>query len=335
MSPRTVVIVGATGAVGQEFLKVLEQREFPVKSLKLCASAKSKGKTMKFRGETLKVEELKADSFKGQEIGLFSAGGSVSKEFAPIAAKAGCIVVDNTSAWRMDPTVPLVVPEVNPKAIERHRGIIANPNCSTIGMVVVLMPLHVKARIRRIVVTTFQSVSGAGAKALEECVEESKAVLAGKDFKRSIFPHQIAFNCVPQIGQKKESFLPTGYTDEETKMINETRKIMEDDTIQVAPTCVRVPVLRGHSESVNIETAKPLTADRARDILKSAPGVKVIDDTSKCEYPLATLVAGKDDCYVGRIRQDTTVENGLAMWIVSDNIRKGAALNAVQIAEML
>ncbi|MCC6740786.1 MAG: aspartate-semialdehyde dehydrogenase [Planctomycetia bacterium] len=335
MSPRNVVIVGATGAVGQEFLKVLEQREFPIKTLKLCASAKSKGKTVKFRGETLQVEELKADSFKGQEIGLFSAGGSISKEFAPVAAKAGCIVVDNTSAWRMDPKVPLVVPEVNPRAIERHEGIIANPNCSTIGLVVVLKPIHDKARIRRVVVTTFQSVSGAGARALEECIEETKAVLAGKDFKRSIFPHQIAFNAIPQIGQKKESFQPNGYTDEELKMVNETKKIMEDDTIQVAPTCVRVPVLRSHSESVNIETAKPLTPERAREILKSAPGVKVIDDPSKMAYPLATEVADHDDSYVGRIRVDPTVENGLAMWIVSDNIRKGAALNAVQIAEML
>lgn len=335
MSPRNVVIVGATGAVGQEFLKVLEQREFPVKTLKLLASAKSKGKTMKFRNETLKVEELKADSFKGMEIGLFSAGSSVSKEFAPIAAKAGCVVVDNTSAWRMDPKVPLVVPEVNSRAIETHQGIIANPNCSTIGLVVVLKPLHDKARIRRVVVTTFQSVSGAGAKALEECVEETKAVLAGKEFKRSIFPHQIAFNCIPQIGQKKETFGKDGYTDEETKMMNETKKIMDDDTILVAPTCVRVPVLRSHSESVNIETAKPLTAERAREILRAAAGVRVIDDPSKMEYPLATDVAGHDESYVGRIRQDPTVENGLAMWIVSDNIRKGAALNAVQIAEML
>ncbi|KAF0245247.1 MAG: aspartate-semialdehyde [Planctomycetota bacterium] len=335
MPPRNVVIVGATGAVGQEFLKVLEQREFPVKNLKLCASAKSKGKTMKFRGETLRVEELKAESFKGQEIGLFSAGSGVSKEFAWIAAKAGCIVVDNTSAWRMDPRVPLVVPEVNPKAIARHEGVIANPNCSTIGMVVVLKPLHDKARIRRVVVTTFQSVSGAGAKAVEECIEETRAVLAGKEYKRAIFPHQIAFNCIPQIGQKKETFGKDGYTDEETKMIHETKKIMEDDTIAVAPTCVRVPVLRGHSESVNIETAKPLTPERAREILGSSSGVRVVDDPSRMAYPLATDVAGHDECYVGRIRRDPTVDNGLHLWIVSDNIRKGAALNAVQIAEML
>ena len=335
MTPKNVVIVGATGAVGQEFLKVLEQREFPIKSLKLCASAKSKGKTMKFRGETLKVEELKAESFKGQEIGLFSAGGSVSKEWAPVAVKAGCIVVDNTSAWRMDPAVPLVVPEVNPRAILNHQGIIANPNCSTIGMVVVLKPLHDKARIRRVVVTTFQSVSGAGARALEEMIEETKAVLAGKEFKRAIFPHQIAFNCIPQIGQKKETFQPNGYTDEETKMIFETKKIMEDESIQVAPTCVRVPVMRCHSESLNVETAKPLSPERARELLKGAPGVKLVDDPSKMEYPLATMVAGKDESYVGRIRRDPTVENGLHLWIVSDNIRKGAALNAVQIAEML
>jgi aspartate-semialdehyde dehydrogenase len=335
MSPKTVIIVGATGAVGQEFLRVLEQREFPVKSLKLVASAKSKGKTMKFRGETIKVEELKADSFKGQEIGLFSAGSSVSKEYAPIAAKADCVVVDNTSAWRMDPTVPLVVPEVNSKALARHRGIIANPNCSTIGLVVVLKPLHDKARCRRCVVTTFQSVSGAGARALEEMIEETKAVLAGKEYKRSIFPHQIAFNCIPQIGQKKETFQPDGYTDEETKMIHETRKIMEDDTIKVAPTCVRVPVMRSHSESVNLEFAKPLSADKAREILRSSPGVKVVDDPSKMEYPLATAVAGKDESFVGRIRQDPSVDHGLHLWIVSDNIRKGAALNAVQIAELL
>jgi aspartate-semialdehyde dehydrogenase len=290
---------------------------------------------MKFRGETVKVEELKADSFKGQEIGLFSAGSAVSKEYAPIAAKAGCVVVDNTSAWRMDPEVPLVVPEVNPKAIQRHQGIIANPNCSTIGMVVVLKPLHDRFRIRRVVVTTFQSVSGAGSRALEEMIEETKAVLAGKEFHRKIFPHPIAFNCIPQIGQKKESFLPTGYTDEETKMVNETKKIMEDDTIQVAPTCVRVPVMRGHSESVNVECAKPIAPERARDILRSAPGVAVVDDPAKLEYPLATTAAGRDESFVGRIRRDPTVENGLHLWIVSDNIRKGAALNAVQIAEML
>ncbi|NUN50941.1 MAG: aspartate-semialdehyde dehydrogenase [Candidatus Brocadiae bacterium] len=335
MSPRNVIIVGSTGAVGQELLRILEQREFPLKNLKLTASAKSRGRTVKFRGETLKVEELKADSFAGQDIGLFSAGGAVSKEFAPVAVKAGCVVVDNTSAWRMDPDVPLVVPEVNAKAIAGHRGIIANPNCSTIGLVVVLKPLHDKARCRRCVVTTFQSVSGAGARALEEMIEESKAVLAGKEYRRTIFPHPIAFNCIPQIGQKKETFQPSGYTDEETKMIQETKKILEDDTVRVAPTCVRVPVMRCHSESVNLEFSKPISADRAREILRSAPGVRVVDDPSKMEYPLATMVAGKDESFVGRIRQDPTVEYGLHLWIVSDNIRKGAALNAVQIAELL
>lgn len=335
MSPRNVIIVGSTGAVGQELLRILEQREFPLKNLKLTASAKSRGRTVKFRGETLKVEELKADSFAGQDIGLFSAGGAVSKEFAPVAVKAGCVVVDNTSAWRMDPDVPLVVPEVNAKAIAGHRGIIANPNCSTIGLVVVLKPLHDKARCRRCVVTTFQSVSGAGARALEEMIEESKAVLAGKEYRRTIFPHPIAFNCIPQIGQKKETFQPSGYTDEETKMIQETKKILEDDTVSVAPTCVRVPVMRCHSESVNLEFSKPISADRAREILRSAPGVRVVDDPSKMEYPLATMVAGKDESFVGRIRQDPTVEYGLHLWIVSDNIRKGAALNAVQIAELL
>lgn len=335
MSPRNVIIVGSTGAVGQELLRILEQREFPLKNLKLTASAKSRGRTVKFRGETLKVEELKADSFAGQDIGLFSAGGAVSKEFAPVAVKAGCVVVDNTSAWRMDPDVPLVVPEVNAKAIAGHRGIIANPNCSTIGLVVVLKPLHDKARCRRCVVTTFQSVSGAGARALEEMIEESKAVLAGKEYRRTIFPYPIAFNCIPQIGQKKETFQPSGYTDEETKMIQETKKILEDDTVRVAPTCVRVPVMRCHSESVNLEFSKPISADRAREILRSAPGVRVVDDPSKMEYPLATMVAGKDESFVGRIRQDPTVEYGLHLWIVSDNIRKGAALNAVQIAELL
>lgn len=329
-----VAVVGATGAVGNEMIKVLEQRDFPVEKLTLLASERSLGKTLDYKGQALDVRELKEDSFGDIDIALFSAGGSISKKFAPAAAKSGAVVVDNTSAFRMDPDVPLVVPEVNPEDILKHNGIIANPNCSTIQMVVALKPLHDRARIKRVVVVTFQSVSGAGAKAVEEMAKETQALLNGEKFERSIFPHQIAFNALPQIPQS-DAFGENGYTSEEMKMVNETRKIMHDDNIMVAVTCVRVPVYRSHSEAVNVETHQKISADEARQLLAGAEGITVIDDLAAEKYPLATEAADKDDTYVGRIREDISVENGIEMWVVSDNLRKGAALNAVQIAEKL
>lgn len=333
MKEYNVAVVGATGAVGNEMVATLEQRKFPVKHLKLLASSRSVGKTITFKGKEVKIEELKEDSFKGIDIGLFSPGGSVSLKFAPIAAASGCVVIDNTSAFRMDPDVPLVIPEVNEHAIAdyKKKGIIANPNCSTIQMVVVLKPLHDAAKIKRVVVSTYQAVSGTGKKAIYELEQQILAIYGQKPIVKKVYPHQIAFNCLPHI----DSFLENGYTKEEMKMVNETRKIMEDQSIQVTATTVRVPVFCGHSESVNIEFEKDLTPEAARKILKKAPGVKVVDNPSKNLYPLAINAAGKDDTFVGRIRRDESVAHGLNMWIVADNIRKGAALNAVQIAEAL
>jgi len=339
MSKKNVAIVGATGMVGSEFIKVLEQRNFPVKEIRLLASGRSKGKKLKFRGKDYKVEELLKDSFEGIDIVLFSAGASISKEFAPLAVKQGAVVVDNSSAFRMDKDVPLVVPEVNPQAIKRHKGIIANPNCSTIQMVVALKPLHDAAKIKRIVVSTYQSASGWGKEAVDQLWAETEEII--KDRKKEIkllsskikkvLPSQIAFNVIPQI----DVFLPNRYTKEEMKMVNETRKIMEDDSIKITATCVRVGVLVSHSEAVTIETEKALSPEDAIKILKKSPGVEVIDDPSKEKYPLPIDAAGKDATYVGRIRKDESVENGLNLWVVSDNLRKGAALNAVQIAECL
>jgi len=329
-----VAVVGATGAVGNEMIKVLEQRDFPVGKLTLLASSRSIGRKLSYKGRDLEVQELKQDSFGDIDIALFSAGGSISKKFAPVAAEAGTVVVDNTSAFRMDPEVPLVVPEVNPEDIFKHNGIIANPNCSTIQMVVALKPLHDRSRIKRVVVVTFQSVSGAGAKAVDEMERETRALLSGETFQRKIFPHQIAFNALPQIPQS-DAFGDNGYTSEEMKMVNETRKIMHDDQIRVAVTCVRVPVYRSHSEAVNVETEEKITADEARQLLSKAEGVTVIDDIASEKYPLAVDAADKDDTFVGRVREDISNENGLEMWVVSDNLRKGAALNAVQIAEKL
>lgn len=334
MNPKTVAVAGATGLVGREMMRVLEERNFPVKSIKLLASARSKGTKLKFKGEDLPVEELTESSFKGVEIALFSAGGSTSKKFSPFAAKDGCVVVDNSSAWRMDETVPLVVPEVNAGDIKWHKGIIANPNCSTIQMVVVLKPLHDAAKIQRVIVSTYQAVSGAGIKALDELMDQTKAVIEGRKPKAILFPHQIAFNCIPQIPQS-DAFADNGYTTEEMKMVNETKKIMGDQSIRVCATTVRVPVYTGHSESVNIETETKLTPDEARAILAKAPGVIVKDDPSKQIYPLASEAAGRGETFVGRIREDLSHPHGLAMWIVSDNLLKGAALNAVQIAEQL
>jgi len=333
MKEYNVAVAGATGAVGNEVVATLEQRKFPVKNLKLLASSRSVGKTMTFKGNDVKIEELKEDSFKGVDIGLFSPGGSVSLKFAPIAAASGCVVIDNTSAFRMEPDVPLVVPEVNEHAIAgyKKRGIIANPNCSTIQMVVILKPLHDLAKIKRVVVSTYQAVSGTGKKAIYELEQQILSIYGQKEIVKKVYPHQIAFNCLPHI----DSFLENGYTKEEMKMVNETKKIMEDNGIQVTATTVRVPVFYGHSESVNIEFERDLSPDEARKALKKAPGVKVVDNPSKNLYPLAIHAAGKDDTFVGRIRRDESIPYGLNMWIVADNIRKGAALNAVQIAEAL
>jgi len=330
-----VAVVGVTGAVGTEMLRVLEKRNFPVDELRPLASSRSAGKNVIFRGKEVTIQELTADSFEGMNIGLFSAGGGISRKFVPYAIERNCVVVDNTSAFRMDEGVPLVVPEVNADKIAEHNGIIANPNCSTIQLVIVLKPIHDTVKIKRVVVSTYQAVSGAGLKALDELKKEAEHILSDKGgFNRSIFPHQIAFNVLPQIPQSN-AFLPNGYTDEEMKMINETRKILNDSAFRITTTTVRVPVFRGHSESVNIETQEKLSADQARDLLSRAEGVVVLDDPSKQLYPLASVAAGKDEIFVGRIREDDSVENGLNMWIVSDNLLKGAALNAVQIAEKL
>jgi len=329
-----VAVVGATGAVGHCMRDVLEERNFPVNKIKFLASERSVGKTMKFRGQDYAVEELTETSFAGVDIALFSIPKSMSRHFSPIAAKAGCVVVDNSNAFRMEPDVPLVVPEVNAHAIQTHKGIIANPNCSTIQMVVVLKPLHDFARIKRVVVTTFQAVSGTGREAMDELATLSRAVLDGKEAKPEVYPFRIAFNCLPEIPNRKE-FEPNGYTEEEMKMLNETRKIMEDDTIRVTATCVRVPVFIGHSEAVNIETARKLTPDKARKLLEKAPGVRVVDNPKGGVYPQPIDAAGQNDTFVGRIRVDESVKNGLNMWVVADNLRKGAATNAVQIAEYL
>ncbi len=328
-----VAVVGATGAVGNEMIETLAQRKFPVRSLKLLASERSLGVSLSYKGEDVPVDVLDENSFKGIQIALFSAGGSVSQKFAPIAAREGCVVIDNTSAFRMEPDVPLVVPEVNAHAIKdyKKRGIIANPNCSTIQMVVILKPLHDAARIKRVVVSTYQAVSGTGKKAIHELETQVRALFNNEEIEKKVYPHQIAFNCLPHI----DVFLENGYTKEEMKMVNETKKIMEDETIQVTATTVRVPVFYGHSEAVNVEFEKELTPDAARKLLANAPGVKVADDPKQNVYPLAIYAAGKDETFVGRIRKDESVKYGLNLWIVADNIRKGAALNAVQIAEIL
>jgi aspartate-semialdehyde dehydrogenase len=326
-----VAVVGATGAVGTEMIEVLEERKFPVIRLVPLASARSAGGMVTFEGNEVPIEVLTKDSFAGVDIALFSAGADLSREFAPIAVKAGAVVIDNSAAWRMTPEVPLVVPEVNAHDIQRHKGIIANPNCSTIQMVVALKPLHDEARIKRIVVTTFQSVSGTGKDAMDELMAECQDLLSFKSASPKVYPYQIAFNCLPQI----DDFLPSGYTKEEMKMVHETRKIMGDQSIQVTATTVRVPVYVGHSEAVNIETERKLSANEARAILSTAPGVLLYDDPAHKIYPMPLEVAGKDEVYVGRIREDESIANGLNLWVVADNLRKGAALNAVQIAEHL
>ncbi len=330
-SAYNVAVVGATGAVGTEMIQILEEREFPIGELVPLASTRSEGNDVTFRGQDLPVKVLQPDSFKGIDLALFSAGAGVSKEFGPIAVKAGAVVVDNSSAWRMDPTVPLVVPEVNPLALEKHQGLIANPNCSTIQMVVALKPLHDAVKIKRIIVTTFQSVSGTGKEAMEELAEQSRKLLGSREAEPKVYPHQIAFNCLPHI----DDFLPNGYSKEEMKMVNETQKIFGDSSIQVTATTVRVPVFVCHAESINIETERKLNANEARALLSVASGIQVYDDPGHNLYPLPIDVVGTDAVYVGRVREDESIPNGLNLWVVADNLRKGAALNAVQIAEVL
>ncbi len=328
-----IAVAGATGAVGNQMIACLEERNFPVSQIKFLASHRSAGRKLKFNDKPITVEELCEDSFKGVDIAIFSAGGGTSKKFAPCAAADGCVVVDNSSAWRMDAEVPLVVPEVNPGAIAQYtqKGIIANPNCSTIQMVVPLYAIHRRYKIMRVVVSTYQAVSGTGQKAIEELDNQTRAILADEKYESKVYPHQIAFNCLPHI----DVFLENGYTKEEMKMVNETRKIMEDDTIRVTATTVRVPVFYSHSESINVETQEHATAEEIKALLRETDGVQVVDDPSAVIYPLATDAAGQDDILVGRIRNDESIPNGINLWVTADNIRKGAATNAVQIAEIL
>lgn len=331
MKDYTVAIVGATGAVGQEIASILAERNFPVSTLVPLASKRSAGKKIVFRGKEYTVQETLPSSFAGVDLAFFCAGTKVSRELAPEAAKAGCVVIDNSNAFRMDPEVPLVVPEVNPEDMEGHKGIIANPNCSTIQMVVVLKPLHDFKPIKRVVVSTYQAVSGTGLEAMEELTQQCKDILAGNQTRAEVYPYQIAFNILPHI----DVFDETGYTLEEWKMVRETKKIMGDESIAVTATTVRVPVYRSHSEAINIETEGKITPAQAREILTQAPGVEVVDAPEELQYPLPLLAAGKDEVFVGRIREDFTISNGLNLWVVADNLRKGAALNAVQIAETL
>jgi len=315
--------------VGQEFTKVLEQRNFPVESIELLASDRSAGKKLFFYHQEIEVKETVPELFKDIDIALFSAGAEVSRYFSPIAAQSGAVVIDNSSAFRMDPKVPLVVPEINPEDIKKHKGIIANPNCSTIQMVIALYPLHKVNPIERVVVTTFQSVSGTGTAAVEELTMQSKQVLNGQATIPHVYPHQIAFNVLPEI----DVFLDNAYTKEEWKTVEETRKIMHADDMAISATCVRVPVFIGHSEAINIEFSKPMSPDDARRILIQAPGVKLLDDPVISLYPQPWSAAGTDEVFVGRIRRDASHDNGIVMWVAADNLRKGAALNAVQIAE--
>ena len=326
-----VAIAGATGAVGTEFLKLLEARDFPMKSLRLLASSRSAGSKLKFRGENLEVEELTPKSFKGIDIAFFSAGGSRSKEFAPHAVDSGAVVIDNSSAFRMDEKVPLVVPEINPKQAFEHQGLIANPNCSTIQMVVALNPIHRSANIQRVVVSTYQAVSGAGASAMEELKQQLRAWANDEPMKQEVFPTQIAFNLFPHI----DVFQDNGYTKEEMKMVHETRKIMNAPNMQISATCVRVPVLRAHSEAVWVETEKPLSESEARELFEKEPGIVVQDERESGGYPTPWHITETQETYVGRIRKDISHPNGLTFWVVADQLYKGAALNAIQIAEVL
>lgn len=312
-------------------LKTLEKRNFPTSQVTLLASARSVGKTLPFRGTSLKVTELKKDSFAGIDIALFSAGGSISREFAPLAAQAGCVVVDNSSAFRMDDSVPLVVPEINPEDVKKHRGILANPNCTTAITLMALYPLHRAFGVTRVIAASYQAVSGTGAKAIEELERQVKQLAAGEPVTREVYPHQIAFNVLPHV----DSFLEDGYTKEEMKLQNEGRKIMHHPQLRASITCVRVPVYRAHSVAVNAEFAKPITPEAAREVLSRAPGLDVVDTPAKNEYPLPLYASERYNCQVGRIRKDCALDNGLAFWVSGDQLLKGAALNAVQIAELL
>ena len=329
MKRYTMAIVGATGLVGQEFIKVLEQRDFPIESIELLASDRSAGKKLFVTHREIEVKETVPESFKKIDIALFSAGVEISHYFSPIAAQSGAVVIDNSSAFRMVPTVPLVVPEVNPEDIKWHKGIIANPNCSTIQMVVALSPLHKVNPIKRLIIDTYQAVSGTGSAAVEELTTQAKQVLDGQATAPHVYPHQIAFNVLPEI----DVFLDNGYTKEEWKLVEETRKIMHDDDIAISATCVRAPVFIGHSEAVHIEFSQPMSPDEARHILAQAPGIKILDDPAISLYPQPWAATDTDEVFVGRIRRDASHPNGLVLWVVADNLRKGAALNAVQIAE--
>jgi aspartate-semialdehyde dehydrogenase len=330
MSNPRVAVVGATGAVGPEVLSILAERGFPASEVVPFASARSAGSQVDFDGGKLQVRELTEDALEGFDLALFSAGSGTSRRFAPEAVRRGCVVVDKSSAFRMDPAVPLVVPEVNGDAASGHKGIVANPNCSTIQLVVALKPLHDAARIRQMTIATYQAVSGTGKRAMEELRSQSLALLQDDNVQASVYPHPIAFNALPQC-----DVFEGDETIEETKLVRETHKIMGDDTIGITATCVRVPVWRSHSEAVWIETERELSADDARELLGSAPGVKVIDDPASSSYPMPSDATGRDEVMVGRIRRDSSRRNGLALWVVADNLRKGAALNGVQIAELL
>ncbi len=330
MTQYKVVIVGASGAVGQEILNVMDEKNFPVGELKLCATSRSAGKEMYFKGQSYTVEETTPASFDGMDIALF-AGGAASQEFGPLAAEKGVVVIDNSSHFRLDPAVPLVVPEVNPEDVKLHRGIIANPNCSTIIMVVPLKAIYDAAGVKRVVVSTYQAVSGAGAEGIDELTEHARAALEGREVVPAKFQYQIAFNLIPHI----DVFQEMDYTKEEWKMVKETRKIMHDDNLAITATTVRVPVYRSHSESINVETERKITAVQAREVLGQFPGVIVEDDPVNKKYPMPLFTSGRDEVFVGRVREDNTLENGLNMWVVSDQLRKGAATNAVQIAELV
>ena len=331
MKTFNVAVVGATGAVGEEMTRILEERNFPVKEIFLYASHRSVGKEYVFKGEKIKVKELKDNSFEGIDIALFSGGDEVSKHFAPLAVQAGTVVIDNGKYYRMDPKVPLVVPEVNPEDVYQHQGIIANPNCSTVQMVVALKPIYDAVGINKVICSTYSSVSGTGKEAIDELREQTEAIALKKEFKIKAYPHQIAFNVLPHIG----SFDENGYSSEELKMRNETRKILHAEHIAVSATTVRVPVYRAHAEDIHIETQKEISPEEARKLLASFPGIIVIDQPDQCLYPLSLDAEGKDEVFVGRIRKDLVFNPGLVMWVVADNLRKGAALNAVQIAELL
>ena len=326
-------ILGATGAVGQEMLRILEERQFPTASLRLLASSRTAGQRLPYRGRLIEVEEVGEDSFRDTDLVLSSAGGSISKQWLPKAVAAGATCVDNTSAYRMEADVPLVVPEINSHALENHHGIISNPNCSTIQMVVALDPIRKEAGIKRLVIATYQAVSGKSGRAIGEMLDQTRQILDGRadGIVPSEFPYQIAFNCLPHI----DVFLENDYTREEMKMVHETWKIFEDNSIGITATTVRVPVVRGHSEAINVETHGPISVERVRELLAQAPGVAVVDDPSRNEYPMPIYAADRDLTYVGRIRKDESIENGINLWVVSDNLRKGAALNAIQIAEVL